>query len=136
LTGVRQSQAEQEWAIALEQISKVANVEGLSARDILDAFDIWLSERVGEARAAGMDLAFHDSEFDIAPGREPPLVGWRHMLLAPGACPPAGPDWTVYRLQDQGSAANSAKGSLDHDGLRLALEALGYGAYLSSAKAV
>nr|QQZ48942.1 hypothetical protein JKL49_16845 [Phenylobacterium glaciei] len=52
-----------------------------------------------------------------------------------GACPPKGADWTVYRLQDQGSAANTAKGSLDQDGLRKALEALGYGAYLSSAKA-
>ncbi|MBR7620026.1 hypothetical protein JKL49_11565 [Phenylobacterium sp. 20VBR1] len=119
----------------MEQISKIANAGALSARDILDAFDVWLSDRVGEARAAGMDLAFHDSDFDISPGREPALVGWKHMLLAPGACPPKGADWTVYRLQDQGSAANTAKGSLDQDGLRKALEALGYGAYLSSAKA-
>lgn len=118
----------------MDQISKIANAGALSARDILDAFDVWLSERVAEARAAGTDLAFHDSEFDISPGREPPLVGWRHMLLAPGACPPPGPDWTVYRLQDQGSATSSAKGSVDQDGLRLALEALGYGAYLSSAQ--
>ncbi|WP_340645293.1 hypothetical protein [Phenylobacterium sp.] len=118
----------------MEQISKIANAGALSARDILDAFDIWLSERVADARAAGMDLAFHDSDFDIAPGREPALVGWRHMLLAPGACPPQGPDWTVYRLQDQGSAAKSGAGGLDQDGLRKALEALGYGAYLSSAK--
>lgn len=119
----------------LSQVSKIANAGALSAREILDAFDVWLSERVAEARAAGMDLAFHDSEFDIAPGREPALVGWSHMLLAPGACPPKGPDWTVYRLQDQGSAANSAGTSLDQDGLRRALEALGYGAYLSSAQA-
>ena len=118
----------------MEQISKVANAGALSARQILDAFDVWLSGRVAEARAAGMDLAFHDREFDIAPGREPALVGWTHMLLAPGACPPEGPDWTVYRLQDQDSAANSAGGALDQDGLRLALEALGYGAYLNPAK--
>ena len=119
----------------LSQVSKIANAGALSARDLLDAFDVWLSERVAQARAAGMDLAFHDSDFDIAPSREPALVGWSHMLLAPGACPPKGPDWTIYRLQDQGSAANSASGSLDQDGLRRALEALGYGAYLSAAKA-
>lgn len=115
-------------------MSKIANAGALSARQILDAFDVWLSERVAEARAAGMDLAFHDREFDIAPGREPPLVGWSHMLLAPCGCPPKGPDWTVYRLQDQGSAANRARGGLDQDGLRLALEALGYGAYLNPAR--
>ena len=119
----------------MDQVSKIANPGALSARTILDAFDAWLSERVAEARVAGKDLAFHDSDFDIAPGRAPALVGWRHMLLAPGAFPPKGPDWTVYRLQDQGSAAHPKGGSLDQEGLRKALEALGYGAYLNPARA-
>lgn len=119
----------------LSQVSKIANAEALSARDILDAFDVWLSARVAQARAVGMDLAFHDRDFDIAPGREPALVGWSHLLLAPGACPPEGYDWTIYRLQEQGAVANSNGGALDQEGLREALEALGYGACLSSAKA-
>ncbi|WP_421931409.1 hypothetical protein [Phenylobacterium sp.] len=117
-------------AIPLDQVSKIANAGGISARVILDAFDRWLSHRVAEARGAGMDLAFHDREFDIAPGRDPALVGWSHVLLAPGAKPPPGQDWTVYRLQNQGLTHSAGVGVLNQDALRTALEALGYGAYL------
>ncbi len=48
-----------------------------------------------------MDLAFRDRPFDIEIGRTPPLVGWEHRYLQPGAPAPRGKMWTVYRLQDQ-----------------------------------
>lgn len=117
--------------IALDQVSKIANAEGISAKAVLDAFDRWLSHRIAEARAAGMDLAFHDRELDIAPGRDPALVGWSHLLLEPGTSPPPGPDWTLYRLQDQGRTQGPGIGVLNQDGLRAALEALGYGTHLA-----
>ena len=116
----------------LNPISKVANAEDISARVMLDSFDRWLSARVTEARAEGKDLAFRDDELGVDPSRDPPLVGWIHVLLEAGAAPPAGPDWTVYRFKPRGwSAKAPGTAALDQEALRLALEALGYGAYLT-----
>lgn len=79
----------------------VANPEGLSAGSVLAAFGAWLDQRLAEAMRLDMDLAFRDRPFDIEIGREPALVGWEHRYLQPGAPPPKGKMWTVYRLQDQ-----------------------------------
>jgi hypothetical protein len=79
----------------------VANPEGLSAASVLAAFGDWLDQRLAEAMRLDMDLAFRDRPFDIEIGRTPPLVGWEHRYLQPGAPAPHGKMWTVYRLQDQ-----------------------------------
>jgi hypothetical protein len=79
----------------------VANPEGLSASSVLAAFGSWLDQRLAEAMRLDMDLAFRDRPFDIEIGRAPPLVGWEHRYLQPGAPAPQGKMWTVYRLQDQ-----------------------------------
>ena len=79
---------------------RVANPEGLSAAVVLASFAQWLDARLVEAMDLNMDLAFRDRPFDILPGRVPALVGWEHLLLAPGAKAPRGRAWTVYRLQD------------------------------------
>lgn len=79
----------------------VANPEGLSATSVLTAFGAWLDQRLAEAMRLDMDLAFRDRPFDVEIGRVPPLVGWEHRYLAPGAPAPKGRMWTVYRLQDQ-----------------------------------
>jgi hypothetical protein len=79
----------------------VANPEGLSATVVLAAFGDWLDQRLAEAMRLDMDLAFRDRPFDVEIGRKPPLVGWEHRYLQPGAPAPAGKMWTVYRLQDQ-----------------------------------
>ena len=79
----------------------VANPEGLSATSVLMAFGEWLDQRLAEAMRLDMDLAFRDRPFDVVVGRTPALVGWEHHYLRPGAPPPRGKMWTVYRLQDQ-----------------------------------
>jgi hypothetical protein len=79
----------------------VANPEGLSAASVLLAFGEWLDQRLAEAMRLDMDLAFRDRPFDVEIGRNPPLVGWEHRYLSPGAPAPRGKLWTVYRLQDQ-----------------------------------
>ena len=79
----------------------VANPEGLSAAAVLAAFGDWLDQRLAEAMRLDMDLAFRDRPFDVEIGRTPPLVGWEHRYLQPGAPAPKGKMWTVYRLQDQ-----------------------------------
>ena len=79
----------------------VANPEGLSAPVVLAAFGDWLDQRLAEAMRLDMDLAFRDRPFDVEIGRAPALVGWEHRYLQPGAPPPQGKMWTVYRLQDQ-----------------------------------
>lgn len=79
----------------------VANPEGLSAASVLAAFGEWLDQRLAEAMRLDMDLAFRDRPFDVEVGRTPALVGWEHQYLRPGAPPPRGKMWTVYRLQDQ-----------------------------------
>lgn len=79
----------------------VANPEGLSATVVLAAFGDWLDQRLAEAMRLDMDLAFRDRPFDVEIGRAPPLVGWEHRYLRPGAPAPHGKMWTVYRLQDQ-----------------------------------
>jgi hypothetical protein len=79
----------------------IANPEGLSATSVLAAFGDWLDQRLAEAMRLDMDLAFRDRPFDVEIGRIPPLVGWEHRYLQPGAPAPKGKMWTVYRLQDQ-----------------------------------
>jgi hypothetical protein len=69
---------------------------GSNGLELIECFDAWLSERLAEARGAGKDLAFFDSELRRTPdGR---LTGWTHLLLDPGSNPPLGESWTVYRL--------------------------------------
>lgn len=79
----------------------VANPEGLSASVVLESFADWVNARIGEAMRIEMDLAFRDRPFDIEVGRVPPLVGWEHKFIQPGAAAPKGKMWTVYRLHDQ-----------------------------------
>jgi hypothetical protein len=106
----------------------VANPEGLSATAVLMAFGEWLDQRLAEAMRLDMDLAFRDRPFDIDPDRKPPLVGWEHRYLAPGATAPRGKMWTVYRLQDQtGRPATLPKHADDYaDTLTPLLGELGY----------
>lgn len=79
----------------------IANPEGLSADVVLEAFAEWVNTRIGEAIRIEMDLAFRDRPFDVEVGRSPALVGWEHKFIQPGAAPPKGKMWTIYRLHDQ-----------------------------------
>lgn len=106
----------------------VANPEGLSATAVLMAFGEWLDQRLAEAMRLDMDLAFRDRPFDIEVDRTPALVGWEHRYLAPGAPPPRGKMWTVYRLQDQTGRPVSLPRSADDyaDTMTPLLGELGY----------
>jgi hypothetical protein len=106
----------------------VANPEGLSAESVLAAFGQWLDQRLADAMRLDMDLAFRDRPFDVEIGRTPPLVGWEHRYLQPGAPAPRGKMWTVYRLQDQaGRAAPLLKHADDYaDTMTPLLSELGY----------
>jgi hypothetical protein len=90
----------------------VANPEGLSAGSVLEAFGQWLDQRLAEAMRLDMDLAFRDRPFDIEIGRTPPLVGWEHRYLRPGAAAPRGKMWTVYRLQARSAAPRPCSSTL------------------------
>ena len=114
----------------MDQVTEIANAGDIAPQVILEAFDRWLTLRMAEARAQGLDLAFHDRAFDISPTRDPPLVGWSHLMLAPGGHPPPGQDWTVYRLQADGLTQSAGIGVADLGALRDALVALGYGSDL------
>jgi hypothetical protein len=67
----------------------------MNIQEHLDAFDGWLTSRIDEAHAACKDLAFRDSTPEIRLGAN----AWEYSLLEPGARPPAGEGWSIYRLQ-------------------------------------
>jgi hypothetical protein len=74
----------------------LADRDTQDAHDLIDSFDLWLSARLAEAYATGMDLAFFDTELRFIGGGL--MQGWAHVLLKPGDHPPLGETWTVYRL--------------------------------------
>ena len=65
-------------------------------RELLDSFDVWLSQRLSEARRRGQNLAFFDTDLlRDANGR---WNGWAHILFDPDCPPVLGDRWTIYAL--------------------------------------
>jgi hypothetical protein len=76
----------------------------VDAQAYLTAFDHWLSHQIYEAVRKGKDLAFCERRINSKVKFDGGPV-WDHVLLDPGAEPPQGPAWTVYRLHGQDGAA-------------------------------
>jgi hypothetical protein len=72
----------------------------LTVEEYLTAFDHWLSWHIHAAVKAGKDFAFRDRSFNFDPKLDEEGVAWAYVFLEPGACPPPGHAWTVYRLHE------------------------------------
>ena len=70
----------------------------MTIQDYLAAFDQWLSQHIYAASKAGKDLAFRDRRLNCALKLDDDAGAWDYVLLEPGAAPPPGRDWSVYRL--------------------------------------
>jgi len=66
------------------------------ARELLDSFDVWLTERLSVARTRRQNLAFFDTDLRRDP--EGHWNGWAHLYFDPDDPPVLGRQWTVYRL--------------------------------------
>ncbi len=71
----------------------------MTTQDYLNAFDHWLSQHICAANKAGKDLAFRDRYLNCAFKLDEDGAAWDYLLLEPGAAPPNGHPWSVYRLQ-------------------------------------
>ena len=67
-------------------------------QDYLTAFDQWLSLHICAAVKAGKDLAFRDRRLNCDLKLDDDGAAWDYLMLQPGAAPPPGHVWTVYRL--------------------------------------
>jgi hypothetical protein len=76
----------------------------VTAEDYIDAFDHWSSLHIHAAIKAGKDLAFRDRSAHFSLELDDDGAAWEYLLLEPGACPPPGHAWTVYRLHNTGAA--------------------------------
>jgi hypothetical protein len=70
----------------------------MDVQDYLGAFDHWLSQHIHAAAKAGKDLAFRDRRLNCALKLDDDGAAWDYLMLNPGAAPPPGHVWTVYRL--------------------------------------
>ena len=70
----------------------------MDMQDYLTAFDRWLSLHICAAVKAGKDLAFRDRRLNCALKLDDDAAAWDYLMLDPGAAPPPGHVWTVYRL--------------------------------------
>lgn len=70
----------------------------MDMQDYLTAFDHWLSQHIHAAVKAGKDLAFRDRRLNCALKLDDDGAAWDYLMLDPGAAPPPGHIWTVYRL--------------------------------------
>ena len=70
----------------------------MTVQDYLTAFDQWLSQHICAANKAGKDLAFRDRRLNCSLKLDDDGAAWDYIFLEPGAAPPPGRDWSVYRL--------------------------------------
>ena len=70
----------------------------MTTQDYLNAFDTWLSQHIYAAMKSGKDLAFKERRVNCALKLDDDGAAWDYLLLDPGAAPPAGHAWSVYRL--------------------------------------
>jgi hypothetical protein len=74
----------------------------MTIEDYLTAFDQWLSQHIYAATKAGKDFAFRDRRLNCALKLDDDGAAWDYVLLDPGASPPPGHAWSIYRLQGVG----------------------------------
>ncbi len=70
----------------------------MTIQDYLTAFDQWLSNHIHAAVKAGKDFAFRDRGLNCALRLDDDGAAWDYIFLDPGAAPPPGHAWSVYRL--------------------------------------
>ncbi len=70
----------------------------LNAQDYLTAFDGWLTDHIHAAVKSGKDFAFKDRRLNYAFKLDDDGAAWDYVLIEPGAMPPPGHSWTIYRL--------------------------------------
>ncbi len=74
----------------------------MTIQDYLTAFDQWLSQHIHAAHKAGKDFAFRDRRHNCILKLDDDGAAWDYVLLDPGASPPPGHAWSIYRLQGVG----------------------------------
>ena len=70
----------------------------VTAQEYLAAFDTWLSQHIHAAMKSGKDLAFKERRMNFVLKLDDDGSAWDYVLLEPGARPPPGHAWSVYRL--------------------------------------